>query len=323
MKRWSIPSVIVLAAIGSGAGAGNPGESEAARPDAAVAGVVLTDEPAADEHAVPTSPNDHASLLNLTFTPLIWLPSFNGTTGVGGVDFDIDATFIDILDESETVFGIQGAIDAEYKRWVFQLNGVYTTATFNGSRGRARSGPGGGGVDVRADGELETDALWFEAFAGYRFVDTPIVKDDPASKSRFILDAFIGGRVTTIDVEASVRVDASVTLPDGRVLEAGRSNGIDDTEGWFEPFVGARTVLELGEHWNLTLRGDVGGFGVDDSEFSWQAIGAIGYQIRQDGWVLNLFAGYRALGQDYERDGFTWDVIVHGPVLGAQFVLSF
>lgn len=319
MLRPLIAPVIAAATLGAPSFAEEPFQPVPAPSVAAFDSSAVAGEPEPIGH----DSTDDANLLTLTFTPLIWLPSFSGTTGVGGVDFDIDATFLDIVDNSEAVFGLQGAIDAEYKRWVFQLNGVYTTATFTDSRGRARSGPGGGGVDVKADGTLETDALWFEAFAGYRFVDIPIVKNDPANKSRVLFDGFIGGRVTTLDINTSVRVDAAVTLPDGRELEAGRGNSIDDTEGWFEPFIGGRTLLQLGEHWNIALRGDVGGFGVDDSEFSWQAVGAVCYKIRQDGWTLNLFGGYRALGQDYERGGFTWDMVVHGPVLGAQFILSF
>lgn len=283
---------------------------------------------AAPDNAEPPPPIGEAlhaaeeKPFHITFTPLVWLTSFNGDAGIRGVEIGIDESFLDIVDNSDTVFGLYGAIDGVYKRLVFQINGAYSTATFSDQRGRARSGPAGGGAGVDAEGKVEMDAAWFEAFGGYRFVDTPL-GDDPHSKSRFVLDGFIGGRVTSIQLEAKVSVDATVTLPGGQVLEAGRRNGLDQKEGWFEPFIGARATFELGEHWNIGLRGDIGGFGVDDSEFAWQAIGAVGYRWRHDGWTLNLFAGYRALGQDYERGGFTWDMIVHGPVLGAQFSIAF
>jgi len=69
--------------------------------------------------------------------------------------------------------------------------------------------------------------------------------------------------------------------------------------------------------WALSLKG---GFGVG-SDFAWQATGLIGYRVglfaERD---ANLFAGYRALDQDYSdgsgRNRFAWDVTAHGPVIG-------
>jgi len=291
--------------------------------------VVTANEPEVQAESQPSAhtldgsmPDLHESdELHLAITPLIWFTSFNGTTGVRGLKFDVDESFLDIVDNSETVFGLMGAIDAEYKRWVFQLNGVYSTATFDNHAGRARSGPLGGGASVSVDADVKMDVAWLEAFAGYRFIDTPIGKD-PASHSRLTFDGFLGGRITMMDLDLDVRTDTTITLPGGGEIESGRSNSIDDDKSWFEPFIGARLNIDLGKHWNITFRGDVGGF-VDDSELAWSALAAVGYRWQMDGWTLNLFGGYRALGQDYEDSGFTWDAITHGPVLGAVFAFSF
>jgi hypothetical protein len=261
-------------------------------------------------------------LLNLSFTGYAWLTSISGTTGVAGLEFDIDESFFDLLSESDQLFGLMGSIDAEYKRLVFQLNGVYTHAEFSDQKSFARSGMGGGGPTVSIDPDLKIDAGWVEVFGGYRFIDRPLEEAD-ASAGRLTLDGFIGGRITLMEVEADIVAEEEITLPNGTVLAAGERRKLDQDEGWIEPFIGGRIGLELGEHWLLSLRGDVGGFGVDHSDFSWQAIGGVGYRWQHDGWSIDVFGGYRALGQDYTRGGFTWDAVTHGPVLGTQVSISF
>ena len=67
--------------------------------------------------------------------------------------------------------------------------------------------------------------------------------------------------------------------------------------------------------------GDVGGFGVG-SDFTWGAMGTIGYNFRLFSEKNNARAavGYRAIYQDYTDgsgdDKFKWDVTYHGPILG-------
>jgi hypothetical protein len=276
----------------------------------------------ASPSTVALDPEPAPELLNLTFTGYAWLTSVSGTTGVAGLEFDIDESFFDLVGKSDRLFGLMGSIDAEYKGLVFELNGALTHAEFSNQRSFARTGIGGGGPAVAIDGSLEIDAAWFEIFGGYRFIDRPL-GEAAESDSRLTLDGFIGGRFTTMEVQADVIAQAMVTLPNGIVLQAGESRSLGQKEGWAELFLGGRIGLELGEHWLLGLRGDVGGFGIEGSAFSWQAVAGLGYRWHLDGWSIDMFGGYRALGQDYSRGGFTWDVITHGPILGAQASLSF
>jgi hypothetical protein len=55
-----------------------------------------------------------------------------------------------------------------------------------------------------------------------------------------------------------------------------------------------------------------GGFGAA-SDFGWDVLGAVGYQFTDR---FSTAIGYRALGVDYENDGFKYDVIQHGPIAG-------
>lgn len=250
---------------------------------------------------------------NLAFTPYVWLTGFSGNATVRGIDLNVDATFTDILEESDRVFGLMGALDLEHDRWVFQLNGAWTTAEASKSQAVLRDGT--------LDADVKVDSLWGEFFAGYRLVKERIGDSSPARN--FTLDAFVGGRVTDIAVDTTLTASAAITLPGGEVLSPGRTAERDQSQTWFEPFVGARARVDITEHLVAELRADVGGFGLDGAHFSWQTVAAISYQWRLSGWNLALFAGYRALGQDYSSGEFAWDAVTHGPLMGASCSWAF
>ena len=252
--------------------------------------------------------------LHFSLTPYFWATSFSGDIGVRGISIDGSTSFIDIVNEADKVYGFMGALSMEYNRFVFQLNGSWAHAEQGSQRAVLNNG------ELEAD--IELDAIWFEFLGGYRLIDRPI-GDAPETMRRVTLDAYAGGRVTSIDVDGTLRASASITLPDGEVLEPNRTASRDASQEWIEPFIGLRAGFRLDDHWLLHLRGDVGGFGVDGSEFSWQAMALLGYEWRLDGYRLALFGGYRALSQDYSSGDFEWDVVTHGPVLGASLTFSF
>lgn len=291
----------------------------------AVQNVCLSAEPLPSSSGDPTVPSPVAAAsasrpVSLAFTPYVWLTSINGTTGARGVSADVDASFLDILQKSDSVIGLMGALDLEIERFVLQANGAFTKARMPEQRGRAINGPRGGGGTVAAQVEASAKSLWVEGFAGYRLLDTQRTAQTPA---RFTLDGFAGFRVTDMELDLDVTASANATLPTGEVLQGGVQRGISDGATWVEPFVGLRGAFELHENWIFSLRADVGGFGVDDSDFSWQVVGALGYRWRRDQWTYSVFAGYRALGQDYSTPQFTWDAVTHGPMMGMQFAYRF
>lgn len=261
-----------------------------------------------------------ADSLHVSFTPYAWLTSFNGTVGARGIEVDVNQSFSDIFDASESIFGLMGALDFTYERFIFQINGAYTSAEFDEDRGRTRTGPLGTQVDLDGTLDLELETTWFEAMAGYRFYESTFGQD---YRNGISIDAFGGARVSSVGIDQTLTTLTSIALPNGTVLESGQTRSLDDSQVWVEPFVGLRTNLRLGENWELLLRGDVGGFGVSDSDFSWQVVAGVGYRWYYDAWSLGLFGGYRALGQDYSDGEFVWDVVTHGPILGFSINFSF
>jgi hypothetical protein len=90
---------------------------------------------------------------------------------------------------------------------------------------------------------------------------------------------------------------------------------LDGDEEWVDPIAGARWILDLAESLQLTLRGDVGGFGVG-SDMSWQALGMFGFRL---GERAALEFGWRHLDVDFDDDDLEYDAELSGPLVGLRF----
>jgi hypothetical protein len=224
-----------------------------------------------------------------TVTPYLWALSLNGDATVRGFEAPVDIGFSDILEDLN--FGAM--VEAEARRG--RIGGFVHTVY----------GSIGGDTDV---GPLTVDTdvqnLWVGFGLYYRLGTWSLDRDTERPRRTVTVDPYVGGRYTYLDIDLDVQ--------GGRDFARSR--------GWVEPFVGVRTIWTFGDRWNVVAAGDVGGFGAG-SDFAWQATGTIGYRVglfaERD---ANIFAGYRALDQDYSdgsgRDRFAWDVTAHGPVLG-------
>ncbi len=102
-----------------------------------------------------------------------------------------------------------------------------------------------------------------------------------------------------------------------RLLHDALDRTVSRTDDWWDPYLGLRGRYNLSEKFYLTGKADVGGFTVG-CDLTWTAEAALGCQLGR-----NLFAevGYRALGVDYDEDGFVLDTVTHGPqvTLGFNF----
>jgi hypothetical protein len=106
-----------------------------------------------------------------------------------------------------------------------------------------------------------------------------------------------------------VGLQASVQLTPGPSAES--------RESWLDPLVGARFSHEFNDRWSVTLRGDVGGFGVS-SELTTNVAAILGLRVTD---AMTLRFGYRALQMDFEDDQFVLDALVQGYVVGLTFAL--
>lgn len=83
-----------------------------------------------------------------------------------------------------------------------------------------------------------------------------------------------------------------------------------------DPVIALRWRYEFAPRWSTLVYVDGGGFGVG-SDSSWQVLGSVNYQLRDD---IHLSIGYRHLRVNYRDDGKRLDFGQGGPLIGASFL---
>lgn len=232
--------------------------------------------------ATPAAPanEDTGWRFNLSF--YMWLPGVSGDVGAGPFTADVDADFIDVVEDSDSVFGLSGRFAVEKGPWGGFVNGTYMQVGVDDTGGQLNQ------LDVTAE-------LAFVEFAAKYRVHEWDIGDGRGLR----LDVYGGGRYSHLELE----------------FEPGVGPGLKQDKDWVDPIVGVWIGADLSQRWWARFEGDIGGFGVG-SEFSWSALGLIGYDFTMFKAPWTVYGGYRALGQDFEDGSFRWDVILHGPVLG-------
>jgi hypothetical protein len=78
---------------------------------------------------------------------------------------------------------------------------------------------------------------------------------------------------------------------------------------WFDPYVGLRGRYNFNKVFYTAVRGEIGGFDVG-ADLMWEVEGVIGINLTRS---IFTEIGYRALGADFEDNGFRFDTVMHGP----------
>jgi opacity protein-like surface antigen len=217
-----------------------------------------------------------------TLAPYLWATGLSGDVGIGGLpEVDVDVSFMDVLEHFD--IGFMGAGEARYGRFGILTDLLYVKLSADAEVNRRL---------INADIDLTQKELTALGAFEYRVLD-----GEGGS-----LDVLAGGRLWWLKTELDF---------DGAVFNASGS----ESETWVDPIVGLKGRINLSPEFYLAGWGMIGGFGVS-SEFFWDAMGGVGYQISDS---FSLFAGYRGLGIDYKNDGFVFDVDMNGPLLGAVF----
>ncbi|TFY84417.1 hypothetical protein DYL59_29280 [Pseudomonas kairouanensis] len=127
---------------------------------------------------------------------------------------------------------------------------------------------------------------------------------------------FLGGGYTVlgdehrrVDVAGGVRVWYSDTLLTFHGGPAGGRSG-SDSATWADAMVGLRGHYGVNERFWLSSWGMVGG---GQSREDWDLAALAGWEF----WPgFSAVAGYRAMGVNYRHDGFVYDIVQKGPLLG-------
>jgi hypothetical protein len=279
-----------------------------------------------------------------SFTPYGWFPGINGNVTARGHTVDVDESFIDIAEKSNTFAALMGYFEARKGRWGLFTDAVWADLGFPGHLNYDvnRSVSGNpfarlpdfkatikGNLKINANAQLDYQEAIVQSGVFYE------VAKWGDSASYTALDVMGSARYWNQDVDLSLRVRGALTaevqadfkrvgLDFRRKVKAARAIAVaraGDLE-WVDPVVGGRVRHMFASGSELNLEGDVGGFGAG-SDFSWQAVATYGFDVNVFNTTMRSVVGYRALSVDYSqigahgRSGLDW--IQHGPLLGVAF----
>jgi hypothetical protein len=229
--------------------------------------------------AADLEPVEPESDWTFAVAPYFWAAGLDGTVGQFGLpNVDVNAKFSDILENLD--FAAMGVAEAH--------NGtIGVFSDFMYVKVSADKGLSAGPLNVNID--LSSETLSFLLAGELRLVDA-----DAGS-----LDFLAGARLWSVDTDVDISGVINISGSDG------------DT--WIDPIVGFKGRANLSPDFYLTGWGMIGGFGIS-SDLTWDVLGGVGYSVSDS---ISLVAGYRAISVDYHEDNFKFDIIEHGPILGA------
>lgn len=243
--------------------------------------LALAGHSAAQTGPVQTSTGD----FQCNITPYAWLTGMSGTVGARGFKSQVNTSF---ADESKYL-NLAGMVHAD----VLYRETVGLLGDFN----YAQLGDQTSGKHVSLDA---TSSLIISDVAAYYRLGTASLGKDGGCQTSF--DLLAGARIWSLGMQLNTESILS-------------NHSISKQMTWADPIVGARALMRFNEKWLLEFRGGVGGFGVS-SAFTWDAMAMLGYSLWEHGALL---LGYRAVGVNHEQQGTTFDMTMHGPILGLAF----
>jgi hypothetical protein len=217
----------------------------------------------------------------------LWLPALDGTVTVRETSASVDQSVGDTLDLlfESFKFGATGRAEARKGNALLTLDFMYMDLGENVQ------------TDVGAGVTVRSKQLILEFGGGYHLGEWSLAGE---GKPSLAVDLLTGGRY--------VDLDTGITIEN--VLD------VDRSKDWLDPFVGGRLRLDIIDRLSVSVRGDIGGFGVG-SHFTWNMAAILAYQVSQR---ISTGVGYRILDINYSEgtgaNAFRYDVQMRGPVLG-------
>jgi len=216
-----------------------------------------------------------------TVAPYFWAAGISGNVRQFGLpEVDIDADFGDIWNNLDFAFMATG--EARYDRYSIVGDVFYIKL----------------GVDAHTPRRIlaESVGVTSETFAGLLGVGYAVLEDQNGH-----LDVFGGVKVWSVETDIS--------------FNGGLLAGVEREDGatWVDAVAGLRGNYFFTPEFYATGWGLVGGGG---AEVDWDVGLGLGYKFSD---TISAMAGYRGVGVNYDDDGFVFDVVLQGPIIGVTF----
>lgn len=213
----------------------------------------------------------------------LWGTALGGETA-GGDDIDVD--FSDILKNLN--FAIMGGGIARKGNWMVFTDIFYAKLEIEESTTANQ-------VDMPVSAELEADMTnWIVHLGGGYAV---------ARSDNYLVEVIAGARYLYLKNEFEFEIGPNKI----------EFNSSDDV---LDAIIGVRSEYQFNDKWFTRTHFDIG---TGDSDFTWQAMGLLGYKLDS----LDLIFGYRHLAWDFGSNNSVSDTFndleYTGPILGASF----
>ena len=250
-----------------------------------------------------------------------WLMSVSGNVTARGQTVDVDESFIQLMQKSDSLIGFMGNFEANKGPVGFYTDFVWAKLGFDHSTARYRNPIAGLKISTTTNTALTYSLTIVEAGGLYEFARWP---GSPGSFTA--VDALLGFRYWNNSIDVNFDFTGSIDfsrlgIERGRSFAIARSGNLD----WVDPLIGLRLRHQFTPSQEVMVRGDVGGFGLQ-SQFEWQAVGVYSYAWQFTGYQLAGVIGYRALGVNYANSsGINTNgvnLVLHGPIIGVSVRFS-
>jgi hypothetical protein len=241
-------------------------------------------QPASANALLPASPATDASASSsnwhLTVSPYLWFPGVHGGVGIAGRETAIHVSAGDLL--SHFRFGLMGTVEPRYKRIVMPLDVFWV-----------RLGEDHVLTNLGSVANLRGDEFILTQKVGYRVIDNERLK----------IDGLAGFRYWHLGTNVNFTTN---------------SLNYSGSQNWVDPLVGGRITGILTPKVEVTVAGDVGGWGTG-SQLDYQVVGLLGYRIKP---AVVLQAGYRYLAVNYVGGNGFADIVTSGVMFGVSISLK-
>ncbi len=282
-----------------------------------VASLVAGWPAAAQQAAEAPAPVDDPEPWRLRAAVYGWLMNVNGNLTARGQTVDVNASFIDLLQKSDSLTGFMGYFEAGKGRVGFFADAVFARLGFTSNLLNYRNPVAGLKVSTTANAGLTSSMAIIEAAGTYELQRWP-----GAAGSSTALDALAGFRLWNQTADLNLDVLGTVDFSRlGFQRGFGFSTASSGSLTWVDPVIGLRLRHQFTPTQDIMLMGDIGGFGLQSS-LTWQAVAAYNYAWQLAGYQLALVAGFRALGVNYSAisgdpsNGI--NMVLYGPIVGGS-----
>jgi hypothetical protein len=208
---------------------------------------------------------DNDDRWHFSVSPYLWLPGVHGTIGAGGYAVGYKASASDLLSHAD--FALLGLAEARRNRVIANIDTMWMRLSDN------KAIPFPPGADFTS-ADIHFNMFILTPKVGFRLLNQEKLKADFLTGFRYW---HFGENATFSPFLENANFNRS--------------------QNWVDPLVGGRIIGALSPKAEVTIAGDVGGWGTG-SQLEYQVVGLLGYRLTPK---MILQAGYRYMYFDYQK----------------------